>query len=99
MRIEISPYARIDLRSIWLHIAEHNSTAASRLLRQIETRFEMFSRQPFIGEPCFHLGDDMRCHSVRNYVVYYRPTAEAIRILRVLHGARDITHIPFPDSE
>ena len=99
MRIEVSPHARIDLRKIWLYIADDNPNAATRLLRHLETRFEMFSRQPLIGEPCFDLGEGMRHHSFGNYVIYYRPTEDAIRILRVQHGARDITQIQFPDSE
>lgn len=99
MRIEISAPARIDLRQIWLYVAEDNSKAATRLLGRIEARFKMCSRQPLIGEPCFDLGDGMRRHSFGNYVVYYRPTDDAVHILRVLHGARDIQQIQFPESE
>ncbi len=99
MRIEVSSYARIDLRKIWLYVADDNPNAATRLLRQLETRFEMFSRQPLIGESGFDLGERMRHHSFGNDVIYYRPTEDAIRILRVLYGARDITQIQFPDSE
>jgi toxin ParE1/3/4 len=29
----------------------------------------------------------------RNYLVFYRPTPQGIRVLRVLHGARDIESV------
>ena len=99
MRLEIAAPARIDLRKIWQYVAEDNPKAATRLLRRIEARFKMFSRQPLIGEPCFDLGDGIRRHSFGNYVIYYRPTDDAVHILHVLHGARDIQQIQFPDSE
>ncbi len=36
---------------------------------------------------------DVRCSPItgfRKYVVFYRPVADGIEIIRVLHGARDI---------
>ena len=34
----------------------------------------------------------------RDYLIFYRVTAEAVEILRVLHGARDIDRLLFPED-
>lgn len=37
--------------------------------------------------------------AVGNYVIYYRPTQDALEIVRVLHGARDVEAIFRPGPE
>ncbi len=36
------------------------------------------------------LAPALRSFPAGNYVIFYRPVREAIQIIRVLHGARDI---------
>jgi toxin ParE1/3/4 len=33
----------------------------------------------------------LRCHPAGNYVIYYREMKNGIEIVRVLHGARDVS--------
>ena len=35
----------------------------------------------------------------RNYLIFYRITADIVEVLHVLHGAQDHAAILFPDSE
>jgi toxin ParE1/3/4 len=36
------------------------------------------------------LGADLRSFPVGSYLIFYRPAANGIALVRVLHGARDI---------
>ena len=79
--------ARVE---IWLHIAQDNPVAADRVLDEIDEKSLAYSRQPEMGDPRQDLGSDVRCFSVGNYVVIYRPVEDGIVILLVVHGARDV---------
>ena len=37
------------------------------------------------------LGADLRVAGFRKYLIFYRVSGDAVSIVRVLHGARDIT--------
>ncbi len=39
------------------------------------------------------LAAGLRCYSVGNYVIYYRPAKDGIEVARVLHGARDVDRL------
>jgi toxin ParE1/3/4 len=36
---------------------------------------------------------NLRSFTVKNYVIFYQPTADGIEVLRVLYGARDIHRV------
>jgi toxin ParE1/3/4 len=50
----------------------------------------MLSRIPEMGRKRFDFADGLRSLAVNNYVIFYRPIADGIQLIRVLHGARDI---------
>ena len=50
-----SPQYERDLMEIWLHIAQHNPTAADRSWRRSTNTIELLSEFPGIGAPCPHL--------------------------------------------
>jgi toxin ParE1/3/4 len=79
-----------DLRGIAGHIAADNLTAALNWLVDIERVFRLLALQPEVGERVHgpRLGD-VRRHVTGNYVIYYRPYSYGVRIVRVIHGARD----------
>lgn len=78
---------------IWLHIAEESPDAADRLLERLDEKCRLCATQPELGIPRPDLGRNVRCFSVGDYVVIYRPTEEGIVVLLVIHGARDIPTI------
>lgn len=88
----LSDAAEADLVEITETIARQEPRAAARLLDLCLERFEMFVRQPLIGEPCDHLSVGLRQFTAGNYVIFYRvaDTTGVIEIVRVLHGARDL---------
>ncbi len=89
-RYRVSRRADRDLDDIADFIAEHNPSAAIRVIDGLEERFGLLAAQPFLGESCNELRLGLRRFVVGSYVVYYMPTASGIEVSRVLHGARDV---------
>jgi toxin ParE1/3/4 len=83
--------ARVDLREISLSIAKDSPQAALNWLKILNDRFAILARQPEMGERCDDLRAGLRRISVGNYVVYFEYGSGRLRIVRVLHGARDTT--------
>ncbi len=92
-RYQVFSTAKKDLREIIHYIGEGRPQAATNLLRRLTTAFERLGNQPGIGHSRRDLSDqsDLRFWRVDRYLIVYRihPT-KAVRIIRVLHGSRDI---------
>jgi plasmid stabilization system protein ParE len=88
---ELSLEARDDLQQIWAYIARDNLTAADQLETDIYAACELLARNPRLGHKRRDLTDEpVRFWPVRgNYLVVYFHEGETVRIVRVLHGARD----------
>jgi toxin ParE1/3/4 len=91
-RLEISPAANSDLVEIGLYIARQSGSQqrADLFLDTIVATCETLATQPEMGElrKEFATGQ-YRSFSVSSYVIYFCPTADGIRVARILHGARD----------
>lgn len=85
----LSRAAVADLREASGYIARDSKSAAVRWLDSIEHKFTVLSTQPEIGERCDGVRPGLRRFSAGSYVIYYRIDAGKVRIIRVLHGARD----------
>lgn len=95
-----STAAVADLIEIADYIAEHGSLAAAdHFLLAAEETFTRLAAMPGSGiryNPHHPALGDLRVTPVsgfRNYVVFYRPVEGGIRVVRLLHGARDIQRI------
>lgn len=88
-RVEKTSLAETDAVDIWVYIAQDNPDAATKLLRRIEDRLNSVAAMPLSAEAVPSLGCDMRRFSVGNYVVYYHPIEDGVRVIRILHGARE----------
>lgn len=88
-----------DLIEVAGYLAETSTSACDRFLQQAQTQFEILARSPGLGrERSFRSARLRRVRSCAirgfgNYLVFYRPTATHLVILRVLHGMRDIDSI------
>jgi toxin ParE1/3/4 len=96
-RISISRQARQDLKEILLYIARDKPAAAHRLRLALEGVFRALARNPAMGEARPDLGPDIRVFSLGSYAVFFRPRKGRLVIARVVHGARDIAGLWFPD--
>ena len=85
------PAAENDLTEIWLHIATESTRAADRILDKIAFRIQQLASFPGSGPRRPEIATDARSLTIGNYIVLYRFDSERVEILRVVHGARDIT--------
>lgn len=93
MRLLSTPAAERDLIDIWTYIATDNPDAADRLLDAIADRIEQLRKHPRMGRLRPDIAADARFLPIGNYVVLYRLTDEVVEIVRVVHGARDVTSL------
>ena len=91
MRLIVSPAAEADVLEIWEYIARDNPSAADGLLDRLHALFRRLMDHPELGVNAEKLAPGLRMFPTGNYIVFYRPTSTAIELVRVLHGARDIT--------
>lgn len=83
--------ARQDLREIAAYISRHDPEAAKRVVFRIrEACKTTLTTFPGGGTMRDELQPGLRCFSVGNYVIYFR-SRNPVEIVRVLHGARDVT--------
>jgi toxin ParE1/3/4 len=103
-RITKSDLALNDLEEQAEYIRLRNPRAALRFLDAAEALFCQLASMPGIGqlyETTNPLYQDLRCFPVPKFpshIVYYKPLADGIIVIRVLHGARDIDRI-FAEEE
>jgi toxin ParE1/3/4 len=86
-----SAQAEEDLIEIWIYIATDNSTAADRLLEQIDTKCQMLADNPELGQARPDIASGLRYFPVSRYLILYRNISAGIEVVRVVHGAR---HLP-----
>jgi toxin ParE1/3/4 len=88
--LRISADAHADLDEIWFRIAADNIEAADRLTDGILGEYSQLARDPFLGRLRPELRADIRSWAHGNYVIFYAGTTNAVQIIPVLHGARDL---------
>lgn len=94
---QLTPQAVDDISDIWLHIANDNPRAADAVENAIHEACELLAKSPLAGR----VRKDLTHLPVRfwflppypNYVIVYDPATQPLRIIRVLHGARNIPSI------
>ena len=99
MKFVLAPAARDDLDEIHAYIAADNPDAADRVQEAAFTTFAWLGELPHLGR--FRrfqnpLLTDLRSFGVSgysNYLIFYRVRADAVEIVRVMHGAQDFDAI------
>jgi toxin ParE1/3/4 len=92
--IIFSSAADEDLIQIWGYLArEVSEQIADRQLHEIDKLCSRLKAWPFSGRRRDELLPGMRSSLADPYVVFYRVGTDAIEIIRVLHGRRDIASI------
>ncbi len=96
MNYRIAPQAQQDLADVWHFIAQDNPAAADRVLDTVKNQFRQIAQQPGVGRSREELAPGLRSVVVRRYrryLIFYRQHAEAMEIVRVLHGSRDLKQL------
>ena len=91
--LRISPRARADLIEIWSYIADDSVANADAFIDRLYETLQVLGRQPGSGRRREELAPGMQSFPFGRYIIFYRALTEAIQIVRVLHGARDIESI------
>jgi toxin ParE1/3/4 len=91
--VRVAAAAEEDLKEIWAYVAQHNPEAASKLIREITSKFAILRDYPQMGQEQQKLLINLRSFTVKGYLIFYQPFDEGVEILRVLHGSRDIESI------
>jgi toxin ParE1/3/4 len=85
--------AKADLTEIWDYIAEDSEIQADAFINTVDQKFLLLSEQPNLGRTRYELAKNMRSFPLGRYVIFYVVLPDGIQVVRVLHGARDLTAI------
>lgn len=93
-----TPQATQDLIDLatYLYLADPISDVSERFLTAAENEFLRLAQMPGMGTAYpsdFGRSANLRRWPIpgfRNYLIFYRPVATGVEVIRVLHGSRDI---------
>ena len=91
--VEITPEADEDVFRLWRHIAMDSPDNATSYVRKIDASFQTRATMPLSGRSRPEIREGLRSYPYDNYVVYYEPIIDGIRVIRLLHAARDVDDI------
>lgn len=80
-----------DLRGIWEYVAleNHSPIAADNFIRNLYKKLETLAHFPRMGTAHPEIGPNIRIFPVDAYVIQYEPLPDGIKVMRVVHGARE----------
>jgi toxin ParE1/3/4 len=90
--VALSELAVADLVELhqWI-AAEADQAIADRFIGRINTVFEALSDFPNRGSPRDDFGRGVRTITFERRIIMYRVSGAQVLVLRVVHGARDLT--------
>ena len=96
--ITVTKQAKQDLLSIRSYIADDNPSAADKLLDTLNKRIGTLADHPLLGPARADIAPDLRYLVSLDYLILHRVRKDAVEIVRVLHGARNLSAL-FKDDE
>jgi toxin ParE1/3/4 len=93
-RCELTDLADQDIFEVSVYIAQNRGLeVAQGFIDTINDKFLLLAGSPGLGRSREELAPGLRSFTVGKYVIFYRLISGGILVVRVLHGARDITSI------
>jgi antitoxin ParD1/3/4/toxin ParE1/3/4 len=92
----LSPLAREELEAILEFVATESGSddVARRVAGDFVAALDKLAVSPRIGWQRAHLtGASTRWWRVHRYLLVYHPESQPLRVIRILHGARDLERI------
>jgi len=89
-RCTFTARAEADLEEIGDYIAQGSPARALAFVRRLRDRCDALARYPYSGRARPELRPELRSMPTGSYVLFYRPLADGIEVVRVLHGRQDI---------
>jgi plasmid stabilization system protein ParE len=97
MLFRFTPEASADLFEIWNYIAADSEESADRVENAIYDACTFVAEAPLCGKIRKELTARPYCFWIvpryPNYIVVYNPTTAPVRIIRILHGKRNLKRI------
>jgi toxin ParE1/3/4 len=93
MKVRFSSEARADLRAIGEFIAEDSPSRALTFIDELEARCHSIGSAPAAGPDRSDLVVGLRMIVFRRYLVFYTVEATGVRVVRIVHGARNLSRI------
>lgn len=90
--------AEDDIVEIWSFIAEGSEVQADNFVKQLNDQFHLLALRPTLGRTRNELAPSMRSFPIGRYIIFYQPVTGGIRVVRVLHSARDIARLFKPSK-
>ena len=97
--VTFSPKSRQDLLDIGDYIAMDSRANARRFVGKLIDQCQRISRAPLGYVSREDLAHGMRMAALGRFVIFFRVNDGAIRIERVLHGARNLPSVLASDSK
>ncbi|MDX1949040.1 MAG: type II toxin-antitoxin system RelE/ParE family toxin [Rickettsiales bacterium] len=91
---KLTKLARDDLLEIISYIAKDNKSATYEMKDKFLKAFSLISENPNIGHKRENILKSVRFWNVGKYSVIYSVEPKYIKIIRILHGYRDLFEIP-----
>jgi toxin ParE1/3/4 len=92
-RLVFAPAARDDLMAIGLYIADDNPSGAERLVAELEAKARDLAAWPQSHPARDDISPGLRAAVHGRYLLLYRDLEDEVRIVRIVHGARDLPRI------
>ena len=98
-RVLIRDRAYEDLEEISDYLLRTSRALAERFVDAADDTFADLAKNPGLGSPSHFTHPfltevrNWRVKGFKNYLVFYAPVADGVRIYRVLHGARDVERL------
>ncbi len=89
-RLGFSPAARADLSAIARYIAMDNPDGAMSFVAKLEAKAQQAADRPRSFPARDDIAAGLRAAVYGRYLLLFRELEEEVRIVRVLHGARDL---------
>jgi toxin ParE1/3/4 len=93
--VEILPNAQIDLDDIWDEVAVVDFNRADQFVAKIETRISSLAQLPDRGFNRSDLFPNTRVLIEGNYLIFYQVKEVRVIVMRVVHGARELSELNF----
>ena len=87
--IVFAPAARADLLTIGLYIADDNPERAESFVAELEAHTAKIAERPLSFPVKDEISPGLRGAVYGRYLILFRDLADTVRIVRILHGARD----------
>jgi len=93
VKCSFSPRAVRDLEEIGDYIARDNPLRAVTFIQEIRDCCARIVENPQAAPLRSELGEGIRMAVFERYLIFYRQMDDALLIVRILHGARDIQEL------